>query len=158
MPTRKLGRLLLLPLVLPLEGALAGAVVGEGAGLAWVVGEGAGGGVVGVSFGGVGLGGGAAWVVEVGLTTAGTDDEDGVAEGGPCTDDEGRWRHFLVFWRLRRGAAGMSMGAGAATRAAMARWWWGERTAWGVARAWAEATKERKRTRDLVKDIWRDRR
>jgi hypothetical protein len=86
----------------------AGVVVGS----AWVVaGE------------GVGVGSAALLVVAgfvgVGatLTTAG-DDETRV-EVAAGTEDE-RCLQRWVFWRLRRGLAGMSRGAGAATRAARA--------------------------------------
>jgi hypothetical protein len=85
----------------------AGVVVGS----AWVVaGE------------GVGVGSAALLVVAgfvgVGatLTTAGDEMRVEVAAGA---EDE-RCLQRLVFWRLRRGLAGMSRGAGAATRAARA--------------------------------------
>lgn len=71
---------------------------------------------------------------------------------GGGDEDEGRGLHRLLFWRLRTGVAGRSTGAGAATRPARARWWTA-RWRWGVARALTAATKERKRTRDLVKDM-----
>ncbi len=75
--------------------------------------------------------GSAAFVEVVGIGAAlATAEDAGVVDEGTAAEDE-RCLQRWVLARLRTRCPGMAMGAGAATRAAMAWWWAAWRTAWG---------------------------
>lgn len=157
-PTKKLGSLLLLPVLdaLVVVGAAAAlVVVGAAAlvviGAAALVVVGAGAGVEVALFVVVGAGWAACEeVVGIGAALATAAEDAAEVDEGTAAEDE-RCLQRWVLARLRTRCPGMAMGAGAATRAAMAWWRAAWRTAWGVARPWAAAAKAARRTRHFAK-------